>query len=128
MKTVLFVAAGLALVIVLALGGGVAWIANVKLDPKDPNFAQKFRGTMETNCGTWIKTAMASKGLSPDYQQEALIKQVCGCTAKEMMNMLARNKELTPLQLEKEIVNNGPRILAIKRSCAQAYGLPVEYP
>jgi hypothetical protein len=45
MKTVLYVFAGLTLLIVLAVGGGVAWISNVKLDPKDPQFAQKFRTT-----------------------------------------------------------------------------------
>jgi hypothetical protein len=127
MKTVLFVFAGLTLLIVLAIGGGVAWISNVKLDPKDPQFAQKFRATMETNCGNWIKVAMAQQHTTPDYQQEALIKQVCACSSREMMNMLARNKEMTPLQLEKAIVNNGPQIMAIKHSCAQAYGLPVPY-
>jgi len=127
MKTVLYVVAGLALFLVLAVGGGVAWISNVKLDPKNPNFAQKFRATMETNCVTWIKASMTEKRISMDYQQEALVKQVCACSSKEMMNMLARHKEMTPLELEKAIINNGPEIMTIKRSCAQAYGLQVPY-
>ncbi|WP_395020141.1 hypothetical protein [Dongia sp.] len=129
MRPIIYVAAGLILLIVVALaggvaliGGGVTWVATKKVDVSDPNAADTFRTKFEQNCST-----MATKRIDKqDYQKIALVKQVCSCDAKALIAYMRRNKDMTILELEKRLLTRDAAIIREFDSCNKAYGVDVE--
>jgi K+-transporting ATPase A subunit len=113
----------LILVIMIVLGGGFAWIMNVKTDVNDPQFAEKFQKGLEGLCFQQAKSEVARSGAALDYQQEALVKQVCACDMKAVMNILAKKGAKTPVDLQKAFDESQQETGAAFQSCAQAYGL-----
>lgn len=123
MKWVLVILVGLFMLVLLLLGGGFAWIMNLKTDVSDPKFAEKFQASMETFCLQRAKREVANTGQALDYQQEALVKQVCGCNGKAITKILADKKADTPVEMQKALSESQEEAEAAFQSCAQAYGL-----
>ena len=129
MRPILYVAAGLILLIVIIIasslafvGGGITWVATKKVDVSDPKAADTFRATFEANC-----TKMATRRVDQnDYQVVALVKQVCTCDAKALIAYMRRNKDMTVLELEKRLLSRDEAIMREFDSCNKAYGIDVE--
>jgi hypothetical protein len=129
MRPIIYVAAGLILLMVVVfagglalLGGGISWVATKKVDVSDPNAAETFRTTFQANCSK-LATGRIDKN---NYQAVALVKQVCTCDANALIAYMRRNKDMTVLQLQAKLL---ARDAAIKRefeSCNKAYGIDVE--
>jgi uncharacterized protein YabE (DUF348 family) len=128
MRPILYVVAGLValvLLVVLLLGGGVAWfthkVTTTKVDVNNEQTADAFRSNFESNC-----TARASRGIdASDYQKIALVKQVCGCDAKALIAYMRRNKDMTVLELETKLLSRDEQIMREFDSCNKAYGVEV---
>ena len=120
MKWLLVIVVALVLVVVIALGGGFALLMNVKTDVNDPTFAAKFHQAMSGLC---VQRAKSEIGQDLDYQQEALVKQVCECDMKAMMKIVAKKGAKTPAEMQKAINESGQEMDAAFDSCAAAYGL-----
>lgn len=123
MKWLLLIVAAFVMVVLLVLGGGFAWLMNVKTDVNDPNFAAKFRETMTGMCLQRAKSEMRGVGQALDYQQEALVKQVCDCDMKAMMKIVAKKNARTPVEMQKAVNDSETEMNAAFESCAQSYGL-----
>ena len=108
------------MLIMIMFGGGLAWIMNVKTDVNDPKFAQKFQENMSALC---LQRAKSEIGQTLDYQQEALVKQVCDCDMKAVTKILAKKGAKTPVELRKAYNDSEPEINAAFKSCAEAYGI-----
>jgi len=130
MKPVILVAAGLILLMVVVfaggvalLGGGISWVATKKVDVSDPDAADTFRTKFEANCN---KLATRSLNAQNDYQEIALVKQVCACDAKALIAYLRRNTDMTVLELQKRLLSRDEAIVREFDSCNKAYGIDVE--
>jgi hypothetical protein len=111
------------MLIMILFGGGVAWLMNVKTDVNDPKFAQKFQENMSGVCVQRAKSEIARSGQALDYQQEALVKQVCDCDMKAVTKILAKKGAKTPVELQSAYKDSEPEINAAFQSCAAAYGV-----
>jgi hypothetical protein len=123
MKWFLLIIVGLILLVMIVVGGGVGWILNLKTDVNDPAFAAKFQTSLEGICIQKAKSEVAGSGLTMDYQQEELVKQVCACDVKAVMKILAKKNAKTPIELQKAFNESQEEANAAFTSCAQAYGL-----
>lgn len=128
MRPIIYVAAGLLVLMVIVfggtfalIGGGIHWVATKKVDMEDPKAADTFRTTFETNC-----SQRATRGIDKqDYQAIALVKQVCACDAKALIAYMRRNKDMTVLELEKRLLSRDAAIVREFDSCNKAYGIDV---
>jgi len=129
MRPIIYVAAGLILLMVLVfagglalLGGGISWVANKKVDAVDnPQVAEAFRTNFQATCGN-----LATKRVDQsDYQTIALVKQVCACDANALLAIMRRNKDMTVLELQKRLLSSDEEINRAFESCNQAYGIDV---
>jgi len=128
MRPIIYVAAGLILLMVVVfagglalLGGGIHWVATKKVDVEDPKAADNFRTTFQQNCA-----ARATKRIdAQDYQKIALVKQVCACDANKLIAYMRQNKDMTVLQLEARLLARDEKIMREFDSCNQAYGVTV---
>jgi hypothetical protein len=126
MRPILYVVVGFVVLIflgILMLGGGIAWITGAattaKVDVEDPKAVDKFKATFESNC-----TRIASNHMgNPDYQQVALIKQVCACDGKALVNYMKKKKDMTVLEVQAALLKQDPALVREFNSCAQAYGI-----
>lgn len=108
------------MLIMIVLGGGFAALMNVKTDVNDPQFAKKFQENMAGLC---LQRAKSEIGQTLDYQQEALVKQVCDCDMKAVTKILAKKGAKTPVELQQAYNDSEPQINAAFKSCAEAYGI-----
>jgi hypothetical protein len=126
MKPIIYVAAGLALLIVLLIGGGVAWLSNkvnqvatTKVDVSNQDTVDTFKTKFVADC-----TSFAAKTMNnPDYQRVALVKQVCTCDANALIAYMKRKKDMTVLKLASEVLVRSPEVRREFDNCAQAYGI-----
>jgi hypothetical protein len=123
MKWILLSLVGLVLIFAIVIGGGLGWFLNMKTDVKDPAFAAKFQKNMEGFCVQNAKNIVASSGRPLDYQEEALMKQVCSCHMKETMKILAKKGAKTPAEIQAAYSDSRPLVEAAFESCALSYGL-----
>jgi hypothetical protein len=123
MKTILYVVAGLAIVIVVLVGGSIAWVATKKMDVNSPAFAAKFGEKLQKDCTDWAMNRISYEDQTADYQRVALIKQVCACNAKELMRILKRNEGMTAIEMGKAIEAHAQEMNAAFKSCSLAYGV-----
>jgi hypothetical protein len=129
MRPIIYVAAGLVLLIVVVIagslalvGGSISFVAAKKVDVSDPNAAETFRTNFQTTCGN-----LATKRLGQaDYQAVALVKQVCACDANALIAFMRRHNGMTVLDLGKRLTSRDPEITRAFESCNQAYGIDVE--
>lgn len=129
MRPIIYVAAGLLVLMVIVfggtlalLGGGIAWVATKKVDVDDPNAVDNFRNGFEANCSQ----AATRRIDAQDYQKIALVKQVCSCDAKALISYMRRNKDMTVVQLEAKLLGRDEAIMREFDSCNKAYGIDVE--
>jgi len=120
MKWLLVIVFALVLLVGMVLFGGLGFLMNVKTDVNDPNFAAKFQKSMTDLC---LQRAKGALGPTLDYQQEALVKQVCDCDTKALTKLLAKKGAKTPVEMQKAMNESGPEMDAAFNSCADAYGL-----
>ena len=123
MKTILYVVAGLVIVIAILVGGSITWVATKKMDVNSPAFAAKFGERLQKDCTDWAMTRVSVEDQTADYQRVALIKQVCACNAKELMRILKRNEGMTAIEMEKVIVAHAQEMNDAFKSCSLAYGV-----
>jgi hypothetical protein len=130
MRPIIYVAAGLILMVVVVIagslamvGGGISWIANKKVEVvNDPNAADTFRSTFQNTCSD-LATRRVDK---QDYQAVALVKQVCTCDANALLAIMRRNTDMTILELQKRLLSRDAEITRAFESCNQAYGFNVD--
>ena len=109
--------------IVLAIGGGLAWLMNVRTDVSKPELASAFQKSMEDTCLRQAKANIRHAGAELDYQQEALMKQVCACDMKAVTKLLAKKGAKTVFELSKAYSESQAELEVAFNSCADAYGL-----
>ena len=129
MRPIIYVAAGLILLMVVIfaggfalIGGGISFVANKKVEAvNDPKVADAFRTKFQTTCSD-----LATRGIDKqNYQEIALVKQVCACDANALLAIMKRNKDMTILQLQKRLLSRDEEINRAFDSCNQAYGIDV---
>ena len=112
---------------VFAIVSVVSWIVTgAKVDLADPKSVKVFRSGFERDCFDYVSGEMKQKGETPDYQEEALLKQVCACDANAMLKILQRQKTVKlkdTVGAKKALRDGTPEMKAAFQSCAQAYGL-----
>ena len=108
---------------VLALGGGLAWLMNVRTDVGKPELAAAFQKGIEADCFRNAKANIRHAGAELDYQQEALVKQVCACDMRAVTKLLAKKGAKTVVELMKAYNDSQPELTMAFNSCADAYGL-----
>ena len=120
MKWLLLIVFGVVMLVAIVFAGGFGFLMNVKTDVNDPNFAAKFTKAMTDLC---LARAKGEIGANLDYQQEALVTQVCDCDMKAMTKILAKKGAKTPVEMQKAINDSEQEMDVAFNSCAQAYGL-----
>ena len=122
-KWLLLIVFALVMMVAIVLGGGFAFVANVKTDVNDPKFAAKFQETMTGLCVQQAKGEIRGAGQNLDYQQEAMVKQVCDCDMKAITKIIAKKGAKTPVEIQAAVNESGHEMNVAFNSCAQAYGL-----
>jgi hypothetical protein len=112
---------------IFAVTGFVTWIVTAaKVDLTDPKSVKVFKTGFEKDCFGYVADGMKLKGETPDYQEEALIKQVCACDANAVLKILQRQKSVkigVTVEAKRALKNGTPEMKAAFQSCALAYGL-----
>jgi hypothetical protein len=122
-KWLLLIFGAILVVVVLSVGGGLAWLMNVRTDVSKPELAAMFQKSMEENCFREAKANIRRAGAELDYQQEALVKQVCACDMKAVTKLLAKKGAKTVFELQKAYNDSQQELEVAFNSCADAYGL-----
>jgi hypothetical protein len=78
---------------------------------------------MEEDCFRMAKAYIRSAGAELDYQQEAVVKQVCACDMKAVTKLLAKKGAKTVVELTKAYSASQPELEVAFKACADAYGL-----
>ena len=123
MKWMLLSLVALFLLVMIVLGGGFAWLVNFRTDVSDPAVADKFQKSLENMCVRMAQNEIRGGGTALDYQQEALVKQVCACDMKAVTKILAKKGAKTPIELQQAYNDSQPEMSAAFNSCAAAYGI-----
>lgn len=112
---------------VFAIIGFVTWIVTAaKVDLTDPKSMKVFKTGFEKDCFAHFADEITGKEQTPDYQQEALIKQVCACDANAVLKILQRQKSVkigVTVEAKRALKSGTPEMKAAFESCALAYGL-----
>ena len=112
---------------VSAVIGFVTWIVTAaKVDLTDPKSMKVFKTGFEKDCFAHFGDEITGKGQTPDYQQEALIKQVCAFDANAVLKILQRQKSVkigVTVEAKRALKSGTPEMKAAFESCALAYGL-----
>jgi hypothetical protein len=111
------------MLVVLSIGGGLAFLMNVKTDVSKPELAAAFQKSMEADCFRSAKANIRRAGAELDYQQEALVKQVCACDMKAVTKLLAKKGAKTVVELTKAYSESQQELEVAFNTCADAYGL-----
>jgi hypothetical protein len=122
-KWLLLIFGAILVVVVLAIGGGLAFLMNVKTDVSKPELAASFQKGMEEDCFRMAKANIRRAGAELDYQQEALVKQVCACDMKAVTKLLAKRGAKTVVELTKAYSESQQELEVAFNTCADAYGL-----
>jgi hypothetical protein len=123
MKWLLLIFGAILTLVVLTFGGGLAYLMNVRTDVSKPELAAAFQKGMEADCFRQAKANIRHAGAALDYQQEALVKQVCACDMKAVTKLLAKKGAKTVFELSKAYNESTQELQVAFNSCADAYGL-----
>ena len=127
MKTAIYAVLGVLFGITLVIGAVLKLLtAPAKVDVNDPAALAKYKTRFEQRCFDYVANGMKKAGEAADYQEEALIKQICACDAKEMVSILRRDKTrsvTTQLDAKTALAGGTPEMRTAFRSCAAAYGV-----
>jgi hypothetical protein len=116
---------GLVILIVLAvvvIGGGAYWLANIKVDFKDPQMVGKFTETFNNNCVATYQKQLTKAGATPTAEQLVAAEAACKCARDPVIAALAKRPVMTVSELA-GTMSSDPEILAITKTCSAAAGL-----
>jgi hypothetical protein len=127
MKTAIYAVLGVLFGITLVIGAVLKLLtASPKVDVNDPAALAKYKTRFEQRCFDYVANGMKKAAEAADYQQEALIKQICGCDANAMVGILRRDKSraaVNSLDAKTALAGGTPEMRAAFKSCAAAYGV-----
>src|SRR3954471_19896936 len=101
MKSAIYAVLGVLSGIIVVIGVVLKLLTGPeKVDVDNPAALEKYKSRFEARCFEYVSNGMKKAGEAADYQQEALIKQICTCDAKAMVGILRRDKGHTVKQLD----------------------------
>jgi hypothetical protein len=107
---------------VVVVGGGAYWLANIKVDFKDPQMVGKFSETYTKNCVATYQKRLTKAGSSPTDEQMVAAEAACKCARDPVIAALAKRPVMTVSELA-GTMSSDPEITAITKSCSEAAGL-----
>jgi hypothetical protein len=123
MKYVFWGLVGLVVLGVVAFVGGGYWVANVKVDFKDPQMVGKFTETFAKNCVATYKQRLTKAGSTPTDEQLIAGEAACKCARDPVVAALAKRPVMTVSELA-STMSSDPEITAITKACSEAAGIP----
>jgi hypothetical protein len=122
MKYVFWGLVGLIVLGVVVVGGGAYWLANMKVDFKDPQMVGKFTETFTKNCVATYQKQLTKAGATPTAEQLVGAEAACKCARDPVIAALAKRPVMTVSELA-GTMSNDPEIIAITKSCSEAAGI-----
>ena len=122
MKYVFWGFIGLVVLGVVVVGGGAYWLANMKVDFKDPQMVGKFTETFTKNCVASFQQKLSKSGASPTAEQLANVESACNCARDPIVAALAKQPEMTVSELATSMATD-PEILGITKACSDKFGI-----
>jgi hypothetical protein len=122
MKVVFYGIVGLIVLGVVVVGGGAYWLANIKVDFKDPQMTGKFTETFAKNCVATYQKQLSKAGKAPTDEQMVAAEAACKCARDPVIAALAKRPVMTVSELA-GTMSSDPEITAITKSCSEAAGL-----
>ena len=122
MKYVFWGLVGLIVLGVVVVGGGAYWLANMKVDFKDPQMVGKFTETFTKNCVATYQKQLTKAGATPTAEQLVGAEAACKCARDPVIAALAKRPVMTVSELA-GTMSNDPEITAITKSCSEAAGI-----
>lgn len=122
MKVVFWSIIGLIVLGVVVVGGGAYWLANIKVDFKDPQMVSKFTETYTKNCVATYQKQLTKAGATPTEEQLVAAEAACKCTRDPVIAALAKRPVMTVSELA-GTMSKDPEIIAITKACSDAAGL-----
>jgi hypothetical protein len=122
MKYVFWGLVGLIVLGVVVVGGGAYWLANMKVDFKDPQMVGKFTETYGKNCVATYQKQLTKAGTPPTEEQLIGAEAACKCARDPVIAALAKRPVMTVSELA-GTMSNDPEIIAITKSCSEAAGI-----
>jgi hypothetical protein len=122
MKAVFYGLVGLIVLGVVVVGGGAYWLANLKVDFKEPQMVGKFTETFTKNCVTTYQKPLTPAGAAPTDEQLVAAEAACKCARDPVITALAKRPVMTVSELA-GTMSTDPEILGITKSCSEAAGI-----
>lgn len=122
MKYVFWGFIGLVVLGVVVVGGGAYWLANMKVDFKDPQMVGKFTETFTKNCVASYQQKLSKSGVSPTEAQLTNVESACNCARDPIVAALAKRPVMTVSELATSMATD-PEILAATKSCSEKFGI-----
>ena len=122
MKVIFYGIVGLIVLGVVVIGGGAYWLANIKVDFKDPQMTGKFTETFAKNCVATYQKQLSKGGKAPTDEQLIAAEAACKCARDPVVAALAKRPVMTVSELAGTMASD-PEITAITKSCSEAAGL-----
>ncbi len=122
MKRVFYGLVILIVVGIVVVGGGAYWLANMKVDFKDPQMVGKFTETYEKNCVATYQKQLTKAGTPPTEEQLTGAEAACKCARDPVIAALAKRPVMTVSELA-GTMSSDPEIIAITKSCSEAAGI-----
>ena len=107
---------------VVVVGGGAYWLANVKVDFKDPQMVGKFTETFTKNCVATYKQKLTKAGAAPTEEQLLAAEAACKCARDPVIAALAKRPVMTVSELV-GTMSTDQEIIGITKSCSEAAGI-----
>jgi hypothetical protein len=122
MKRVFYGLLILIVLVVVVVGGGAYWLANMKVDFKDPQMVGKFSETYTNNCVSTFQKQLTRAGTPPTPEQLVAAEAACKCARDPVIAALAKRPVMTVSELA-GTMSSDPEILAITKTCSEAAGI-----
>jgi hypothetical protein len=122
MKYVFWGLIGLIVLGVVIVGGGAYWLANMKVDFKDPQMVGKFKETYAKNCVSTYQKQLTKAGTAPTAEQLVAVEAACKCARDPVIDALAKRPVMTVSELA-GTMSTDPEIIGITKTCSEAAGI-----
>jgi hypothetical protein len=122
MKYLFYGIVGSIVLAVVVVAGGAYWLANIKVDFKDPQMTSKFTETFTKNCVATYQKQFTKAGSTPTDEQLVAAEAACKCARDPVIAALAKRPVMTVSELA-GTMSSDPEIIAITKSCSDAAGL-----
>ena len=122
MKAVFYGLVGLIVLVIVVIGGGAYWLANIEVDFKDPQMVGKFTETFTKNCVATYQSKLTKAGAAPTPEQLVAAEAACKCARDPVIAALAKRPVMTVSELA-GTMSSDPEILGITKTCSEAAGI-----